>query len=242
MYRGELTHLKEVEPPREISLGPSLHFFFSHICKTTNISIQSSWENLDIMLVLKFFLVTLPLLLGIHASVLETAGYTYTPAIVEGIKEIQGSTEEMASVVKNWDGDVLAALPITAASNAVMEAIKSGTETANKSKKMGVGKAIKVKRATKELLKVLESSLGTITSTKALFDHAGLTSIMRSRLEETKEAADALIGAIVEKLPKVGRKTGRKLGRKIAAAFDSAIADFSAEPGQDPEVPSLSRL
>lgn len=179
------------------------------------------------MLLLHFFLVVLPLLLGIHADVLESPGAT--PEIVSSIEEIQKLTVEMASVVQKWNGDIADALPITAVSDNVIKAIEDGTKTAKNSNKMKVGAALKVKKATKKLLKEIESSLGTITSSKAKFDHVGLTSTMASRLRETKEAADALIGAIVDKLPKAGKRIGRNLGRKIAAAFDSAIEEFSKE-------------
>ncbi|POS77885.1 hypothetical protein DHEL01_v203724 [Diaporthe helianthi] len=182
---------------------------------------------------LHFFLVVLPLLLGIHADVLESAGST--PAIVSHLEEIQELTIEMASMVQNWDGDVVTSVPITIASDSIIKAIESGTETATNSKKMSVSKAIKVKRATKNLLKAIESSLGTVASKKALFDHAGLTSTMISRLKDSKGAAATLNGAIVEKLPKVGKKVGEKLGRKIVAAFDSAIAHFSDEVEKDPK-------
>lgn len=187
------------------------------------------------MLCLVYLLLSLFSLLGggsrVHAERIEPV--ESTPAIVNHIKEIQNLTVEMASVVKDWKGDVLDALAITAASNSLIESIESGTKTAIDSDKMSVRKAIKVKRATKELVVVIKSSLGTITDSKLLFDHAGLTSIMISRLEKTKKAADDLITAIVDKLPRVGKRIGRKLGRQIGAAFDSAIADFSNEPGQD---------
>lgn len=168
---------------------------------------------------------------SVHAEGVESV--ESTPAIVNHIQKIQNLTVEMASVVKDWNGDLLDALAITVASKSLIDSIESGTETAIGSEKMSVRKAIKVKRATKQLVVVIKSSLGTITDSKLLFDHAGLTSIMISRLEKTKEAADDLIAAIVDKLPRVGRRIGRKLGRKIGAAFDSAIAKFSNEPGQD---------
>lgn len=177
------------------------------------------------MLLLHFFLVVLPLLFGIHADVLEPA----VPEIVNSIEDIQKLTIEMASVVQKWNGDIVGALPITEASDSLIKAIEDGAETAKKSQKMKIRAALKVKKATKKLLKDTESSLGTITSSKARFDNAGLTSIMVSRLQETKTAADTLIGAIVDKLPKAGKRVGRKLGKKIAAAFDSAIAEFSKE-------------
>lgn len=231
---SELGHLKKVEPPSETSLGRDPEVFISHISKANIIGIHPYWENLDIMHVLNIFLTLFSLLVGIssaHAEPLELLDAT--PGIVNHIKEIQDLTVEMATVVQNWNGDVLDALAITAASNSLIEAIEDGTKTATNSEKMKVKHAIKVKRATKKLVEVIKSSLNTITRSKLLFDHAGLTSIMISRLEETKEAADTLIAAIVDKLPKVGKRIGRKLGRKIAAAFDSAIEEFSKEPGQD---------
>ncbi|KAG8159410.1 hypothetical protein KVR01_011071 [Diaporthe batatas] len=176
------------------------------------------------MLLLHFFLVVLPLLLGIHADVVDDQP---TPEVVNSIQNVEKLTVEMASVVQKWNGDVLAALPINDTSDSLIKAIKDGAETAKKSKKMGVGEALKVKKATKQLLKEIKSSLGTITSSKPKFDNAGLTSIMKARLQETKTASDSLIEAIVDKLPKVGKRIGRNLGKKIAAEFDSAIAEFS---------------
>lgn len=223
-------------PPDPIKVGPSSRIllaqetFFQHLRETLPFVFVQLCQPSPIMLLLNLFLTLLSLLVGASSVGAGLVGTVEsTPAIVGHIKEVQNQTVEMASIVKNWDGDIVTALPILSASGSLLQAIEDGTGTAaNLSKDMSVGEAIKVKRATKELLKHIESSLDTITGSKLLFDHAGLTSMMISKIEDTKKAAEGLIAAIVDKLP-VGKGIGRKLGRKISAAFDSAIADFSGE-------------
>ncbi|KAG6357182.1 hypothetical protein INS49_015060 [Diaporthe citri] len=182
------------------------------------------------MLISNFCLTLLSLLIGVsaaHADLVETV--ESTPAVIDHLKEVQSQTVEMALVVEKWNGDILDAIAILTASDSLLKAIDDGTDTARDlPKKMTTRQAIKVKRATKELLKHIKSSLGTIARSKPLFDHAGLTSTMMSKLEETKEGAEKLIAAIVDKL-RVGKGIGRKLGRKISAAFDYAIEEFSKE-------------
>ncbi|KAI7779006.1 hypothetical protein LA080_001436 [Diaporthe eres] len=187
------------------------------------------------MLMLTFLLALLSLLIGVsaaHAGHVETV--ESTPAVLEHLKEVQNQTVEMALVVEKWNGDIIDSIFILAASNTLIKAIEDGTDTAkNLPKDMTTRQCIRVKRATKELLEDIKSSLGTITRSKPLFDHAGLTSTMISKIEDTKEAAENLIAAIVDKLS-VGKGIGRRLGKKISAAFDSAIEDFSKEPGRGP--------
>lgn len=182
------------------------------------------------MLIFNLFLTLLSLLIGVstaHADLVEAV--ESTPAVVEHLKEVQKQTVEMALIVEKWNGDIIDAIAILTASDSLLEAIDDGTDTTkNLPKDMTTRQAIKIRRATKELLKHIKSSLGTITRSKPLFDHAGLTSMMISKIEETKEGAEKLIAAIVDKLS-VGKGIGRRLGRKISAAFDDAIKEFSKE-------------
>lgn len=220
----------EVEDPIKVG-SPSQNilgracFFPSRISKTTIKHSHSDLSTPDIMLVLNFFLTLLSLLIGIssvHADHVETV--ESTPEIVAHIEDIQAETQAMALIVEAWNGDVEEATIIPVASDSIIKAVKDGTETARKlPKKMSVGKAVKVKRATKKLIKDIEASLGTITGKKLLFDDAKLTSTMIGKIEETKKESEAFIGAIVEKLPRAGKGIGRRLGRKISAAFDAAI-------------------
>lgn len=207
-----------------------LRIFLSRIFKIILTNIHPSFPIPAIMLILNFFLTLLSLLMGVgsaHADLVETV--ESTPAIIERLKDIQNQTVEMASVVKNWNGDILVSVPILTSSDSLLKAIEDGTNTATGlPKKMTTREAIRVKRATKELLEHINSSLNTIVLAKRLFDDAGLTSTMLGRLEQTKEGAEKLNAAIVEKLP-AGKGIARRLGRKISAAFDSAIAEFSKE-------------
>lgn len=182
------------------------------------------------MLIFNLFLTFYTLLVGIsgvHANSLENA--ESTPIIVGHIKNIQNQTLELAAAVEKWNGDIMDALGISIASDSLLQSIKDGTEAAKESKRMGGGKGLKIKRATKKLLKAIESTLATILRSKGRFEDAGLTSLMISRIEEDKEAAEDLIAAIVDKL-RVGKGVGRRLGRKISKAFDSALAEFSKKP------------
>lgn len=182
------------------------------------------------MLILKFFLTLLSLLIGISsadANLMEEDDST--PAIVEHIGNIQSKTVEFAAVVGKWDGDVMDALSIEDASDSVIQAIQDGTkEATDLPKKMTTRQAVKIRTATKKLLKDIESSMGTITGKKLQFEDAGLTSMMVGRIEDTKAEAEGLIAAIINKLP-LGKGIARRLGAKISAAFDGALAQFPQE-------------
>lgn len=237
MCKAELSasaELEESHKGRASSQSPlAQRLPFSLLSKSIITHSHSTLSTPTIMLRLNFFLALLSLLIGIssaHTDLVGAAESKPPPPVVVHIEKIQELVVEMESAVKKWDGDVLTGLGIMSASDSLLEAIANGTETAKGlEKKMNAAKAIKVKRATKKLLKQIESSLGSMLQSKILFDHAGLTSLMISKLEETKESAEGFIAAIVEKL-KVGKGQGRRLGEKISKAFDSAIADWSKEP------------
>lgn len=186
------------------------------------------------MLILKFFLTLLSLLIGIGSADANLADEVdSTPAIIEHIGNIQSKTVEFAAVVEKWDGDVMDALSIEDASDSVIQAIQDGTKTATDlPENMTTRQAVKVKTATKKLLKDIESSLGTITGKKLLFDDAGLTSMMVGRIEDTKAESEGLVAAIINKLP-LGKGIARRLGKKISAAFDAALAQLSQEAAPD---------
>ncbi|KAK2595830.1 hypothetical protein N8I77_013623 [Diaporthe amygdali] len=182
------------------------------------------------MLILKICLTLFSLLLGVasvHAEVAEAVRSTHP--IVDHIRDVQQQTLDLAAAVQNFSGDTFDSFPISRAGRNLLKAIEEGTETAKSSKKVSVTIAIKIKTATKKLLKDIESSLAILIHAKPKLDHAGITIIMVSKLKDDQEEANRFIAAIVDKLPPVGKRTGRKLGKKIAAAFEFAISVFSEE-------------
>lgn len=185
------------------------------------------------MILFNFFYAFFSLLICIGSvgfTLAETAHLQSTPSLLKHIEQIQDQTVEMASIVGDWNGDVLEAAKIQGAADSIITAIEDGTETATKlPEKMKNREAIKVKRATKELLGHIKTSLGTITGRKLEFEDAGLTSAMIDNIEDTKRATQDFIAAIMDKL-KSGKGIARRLGEKISAAFDAAIADLSTGP------------
>ncbi|KAI3394916.1 hypothetical protein diail_2088 [Diaporthe ilicicola] len=182
------------------------------------------------MLFLDFFLGLLSLFLGmssVHAS--PIAALAPTPTVVDSIKDIQKETAELAATVQHWSGHVIEALNISQASASLLRSIDEATETAKESDKMSIGQALKVKKATKNLLKEIKSSVDVAIDHKILFDHAGLNRVMVKEFKTMQGKSAKLIKTIVDKLPGIGKGIGRRLGRKINKAFDTAIEAFSED-------------
>lgn len=186
------------------------------------------------MLLFQFFQAFFSLLICIGSvgfALAETAHLQVTPAILDHIQQIQDHTVEMGSIVGDWNGDILEAIKIQGAADSIITAIEDGTETATKlPEKMPNREAIRVKRATKELLEHIKTSLGTITGRKLEFEEAGLTSAMVDNIEDTKKATQDFIAAIITKLKKSAKPIARRLGNKISKAFDAALEDLSTSP------------
>lgn len=208
--------------------------FLSRISETIITHIHRGLSDSDIMHLFQFLHAFFSLLICIGSvgfTVAETAHLQSTPSLLKHIEQIQDQTVEMASVVENWNGDVLDAVAIQSAADSIISAIQDGIKTAtNLPERMRNSEAIKVKRATKELLGHIETSLGTITGRKLEFEEAGLTSAMIDNIEDTKKETQDFIAAIIEKLSKAGKPIARRLGNKISAAFDAALAELSTDP------------
>ena len=147
--------------------------------------------------------------------------------ITNAITAIQNATNELATTVGNWDGDILGSLPIIAQSTSLLATINQGTETAKQSATLSDIEALTVGLATITLVDDVQTSLDVIVDAKSKFDSDLLTAVVLLNLEEEKSASLAFSNAVVNTLPESFVETGEQLAEEISTAFDDAISVYS---------------
>lgn len=108
----------------------------------------------------------------------------------------------------------------------------SGTET------IGLIDSIEVLYPVFNLNTAVGGVVKILTEKKAMFDKAGVTLVVADRLEEEKTAAQALVTAVVSKLPVyLPGIIGTTAAQPILDKLDQAAATFKA-PAGDPSAPA----
>lgn len=150
--------------------------------------------------------------------------------IVNALHEIARETVALNTTLWAWDGSLFDALPINSQNDVLLKTISDLTETINAtSPKLGVPSALRVKRATKQMMGAIEDTVGTLVDFEYRFRSVMLAGQVKKNLKDIREASADLNAGIRVKIPKIGRGIARRLGRKIDKIFEKAIEEYNSK-------------
>lgn len=150
--------------------------------------------------------------------------------IVHALHDIAHETEVLNSTLWAWDGSLFDALAINAQNDVLLKTIKALTENITEtSPKLGVPSALRVKRATKEMMGTIDGTVGTIVDFEYRFRSVMLAGQVKKNLMDIREASANLNAVIRAKIPKIGRGIARRLGKKIDKIFERAIDEYESK-------------
>lgn len=151
--------------------------------------------------------------------------------IFDAINVIATETRKLDEVLQGWDGSVGGAMPINSQTTVILSSIKQGMKDTEESRGLGIGGALKVKRATLGLIKDTTNVTMDLIYMKDRFRAITLGGLVKGNLKMIQEASNEFNQVVVKKLPGIGRPIGRRLGRKVNKIFTKVIEEYeSNEP------------
>lgn len=150
-------------------------------------------------------------------------------AIVNAIASIQTGTLNISATVTAWDGQLVNTKPLWQASSALLDVIKHGKQVANRSEKLTMQEAMRIKEAAQDLSGNMTLTFDALVGVKSKFANAWLTGAVVLNLRQADEGVGQFVHAVVNKLPKLGVAPGKKFAKQTHASFTKIIGLIMAE-------------
>lgn len=149
--------------------------------------------------------------------------------IFNAVNVIASETRRLDEILQGWDGSVFGALPINSQTNVILKAIEQGKKDTEESRKLHVPGALKVRRATLNLIKDTRNVTMDLIYMKDRFRTVTLAGSVKNNLKKIQEASADFNIVVVKKLPRIGRPIGRHLGRRVHKIFSKAIEEYESK-------------
>lgn len=174
---------------------------------------------------MKVFNILLTLFLGISLVAAKRRSTTY----IEAINAVESKTRELHTVLTEWNGELVDALPISTVSKELADVVQESVDKIDKAKKLRLAGAIRLRRPTRKMMATLQEALTLISDLHVRFGDVLLTGTVRGMLKDQKEASKGFNEAIVKKVPGLARPIVRRIGRRAAKWFDNALEVYGVK-------------
>ncbi|KAJ4408643.1 hypothetical protein N0V82_009658 [Gnomoniopsis sp. IMI 355080] len=149
--------------------------------------------------------------------------------VYNAVNVIAEETRKLDVILQQWDGTVAGAMDINSQTSNIMQAIRQGMKETEDSEKLHVSGALKVKRATKHLIRDTKNVTMDLIYMKDRFRAITLAGSVKSNLKKMQDLSGDFNKVVVAKLPRIGRPIGRHLGRRINKVFQNAIEEYESD-------------
>ncbi|KAH6722325.1 hydrophobic surface binding protein A-domain-containing protein [Leptodontidium sp. 2 PMI_412] len=157
-----------------------------------------------------------------------TIGKRDTATILNDIAAINTNVQAVTTATNNYNGGILAAIPIVTAEGNLEAAIDQGTTDAQATPQGTSADSQSVIAAIDTLIPNIEASLTAIIAKKTQFAADGLTSTVYTTLGNLKVKTDAFSDALIAIASADTKDAGIAQKARIDSDFDAAIAAFAA--------------
>ncbi|KAL2073193.1 hypothetical protein VTL71DRAFT_10517 [Oculimacula yallundae] len=156
-----------------------------------------------------------------------TIGKRDTATILNDIAAISSNNQALTTAANNYNGGILAAIPILTAQNSLEAAVDKGTSDAQATAVQTSAQSLSVVAAVDALIPSIEAAINAIVAKKALFVADGLSGTVRTSLVNLKAKTDSFSAALIAIASEDTKATGAAQKAKIDARFEAAIAAFT---------------
>ncbi|KAK0107152.1 hypothetical protein ONS95_003858 [Cadophora gregata] len=157
-----------------------------------------------------------------------TIGKRDTATILNDISAINSNVQTLTTAANNYNGGLLAAIPILTAQSNLGTAIDKGTTDARATPQLSSADSQSIVAAVDRLTPSVEASLTAIRAKKARFAADGLTTTVQNSLATLKTKTDTFSDALIAISSSDTKATGTAQKAKIDGYFNAAIADFAS--------------
>lgn len=182
-------------------------------------------------------------------AVLATSAAAQLATIQSAITSVESALGDLTTAVQGLSAaDPNSAAAILTASTNVQTTIKSATTQVQGAEALGLGDALNLQNTAGGLVTAVQGTVSALTAKKPDLDALGVTSVAVSTLQQQKTDSAALSGAIVSKVPAIGRNIAQQSIAEIDTAIEQGITALSAggaaAPGgaRNGTVPAPARL
>ncbi|KAF8862307.1 hydrophobic surface binding protein-like protein A [Acephala macrosclerotiorum] len=168
------------------------------------------------------------LLFFITSASALTIGKRDAATILSDISTIDTNVNALTTAANNYNGGILAALPITSAESTLENSIKQGTTDAQATSQLSSADAQSIIAAINTLIPDIATSLTAVENKKADFASDGLTSIVLGDLNSLKNDTDAFADALIAIASADTETEAQSQKATIDSDFQAAIDDFAS--------------
>ncbi|KAF2434003.1 hypothetical protein EJ08DRAFT_676381 [Tothia fuscella] len=143
------------------------------------------------------------------------------------LNDIITQCNKLVATAGKFNGEPIDAVPILDDSGELLKMLKEGQVTISGTEAIGLIDSIVVLYPVYNLNTAVDGVVKILIDKKAMFDKAGVTMVVADRLDEEKVAAQALVTAVVSKLPAyLPGVIGTTAAQPILDKLDKAAAAF----------------
>jgi hypothetical protein len=150
-----------------------------------------------------------------------------TMKLVDDVNTMDKQTVLITGLLKNFKGDQKDAEAIQAASDKLVEDIKTTTSNLNSQKNIGLKDALALGTAFQAFIPHSTESIDAIVAAKPFFDKLGQTQAVHDSLAAQRKLGDKLNAVINGKLPSFARSQAKESAALINDPLDKAIAAYA---------------
>ncbi|KAE9973599.1 hypothetical protein Vi05172_g12627 [Venturia inaequalis] len=166
------------------------------------------------------------------ANVKAVADY---PTISKVLNDIITQCKKLVATSARFTGDAVDAVPILDDSGTLLKMLKDGQAKVSGTETIGLKDSIEVLYPVYNLNTAVDGVVKSLMDKKPMFDKVGVTLVVADRLEDEKTAAQALITAVVSKLPAylpgvIGTTAAQPIMDKLEKATNAFKPADSATP------------
>jgi hypothetical protein len=167
-----------------------------------------------------------PLPSALSATKLERRNL-FDDTIKSVLNSVVDSTNDLTTKVQAFTGNIADSAPILEASTGLLGTIQNGTAIVKSADTLSLIQTLAALPSVFELNTAVEGVSNALIKKKSTFDSGGLTSVVLDQLQQQKSAAQGLVDALLDKLPKyLPSSLGTLLSDPALEALDKAVKAF----------------
>lgn len=115
---------------------------------------------------------------------------------------------------------------LTAKSNAIVDAVNSGTTTVNAQPALSLGDSVSLLSLSNTLVGNVNTTINDLTSKKSFIDAANEDAFVVSQLQSVKSASQTFIAAVVSKVPSSVQNIANTQAQQVITVLNTGITTF----------------
>lgn len=146
------------------------------------------------------------------------------------LSNVKKNLEALDSAVKSYSGDKA---PLLKASNTLISTLKDGKTKVDASSELSLDDAVTLTGPVKDLTKTGQGLADDLKAFKPTVEKEGECSLVRTQVGNVNDASQALIKAVVGKVPQEAQQIAQQLSAGLIQVLKDSVAEFNEQNCKD---------